>query len=127
MERLDYPDKCWLSLMDKHENLRIWQNGKILSVPEDYYDEFIINKAKKLHSIRRKKEFIIAPRIIGEVLGYLEQYVGDSFIEYRIRKLIEAGVFEAKGSLEAMRLYRVRLKLGEKTVKGQVGEYGQNT
>ncbi len=49
-------------------------------------------------------------RLIGDVLGQLEQYVGDSFLEYRLKKLIEAGIFESVGSLEAMRFYSVRLK-----------------
>ena len=42
-------------------------------------------------------------RLIGEVLGYLDQYVGDEFLENRLRKLIEKGVFEMEGSLKAMR------------------------
>ncbi|WP_420491750.1 DUF3658 domain-containing protein, partial [Neobacillus drentensis] len=36
-------------------------------------------------------------------------YVGDDFLEYRLRKLIEKGTFEYKGSLEAMRSYSVKL------------------
>jgi hypothetical protein len=88
------------------------RNGRILSVPENFYDEFIIKKAKKLFvkGKPREIEFIKSARVIGEVLGYLDQYVGDSFLEYRIRKLIEAGVFESEGSLVAMRFYRIRLK-----------------
>ncbi|MBE3570179.1 MAG: DUF1835 domain-containing protein [Bacillales bacterium] len=100
----------WLSLSENGEALRIWRNGRILSVPEDYYDQYIINRAKKLHSKQKTNDFMKSARLIGEVLGHLEQYVGDEFLEYRLRRLIEKGVFEMKGSLEAMRYYSVKLR-----------------
>lgn len=104
-------EKEWLSLLGNQETLRIWRNGKIQSVPEDYYDKFIIKKAKRLHAKQKKKDFMKSARLIGEVLGHLDQYVGDGFLEYRLRKLIEKGVFESEGSLEAMRFYSVKLKM----------------
>lgn len=103
-------EKDWKDLADSYETLRTWRNGRIQSVPEDFYDEFIIKKAKKLHGKRKTKDFIKSARLIGEVLGHLDQYVGDTFLEYRLKKLIEAGVFESEGSLEAMRFYSIRLK-----------------
>ena len=103
-------EKDWLSLSESQETLRIWRNGKIQSVPEDYYDEFIIKRAKKLHSKQKIKDFMKSARLIGEVLGHLDQYVGDDFLEYRLKKLIKEGVFESEGSLEAMRFYSVKLK-----------------
>lgn len=103
-------EKEWLSLAESLGTLRIWRNGRIQSVPEDYYDEFIIKKAKNLHGRWKTKDFMKSARLIGEVLGHLDQYVGDTFLEYRLKKLIEAGVFEFEGSLEAMRFYSVRLK-----------------
>ncbi|HWO97760.1 MAG TPA: DUF1835 domain-containing protein [Bacillus sp. (in: firmicutes)] len=103
-------EKEWLSLSDNQETLRIWRNGRIHSVPEDYYDEFIINRAKKLYSKQKTKDFMKSARLIGEVLGHLDQYIGDAFLEYRLKKLIEAEVFEWEGSLQAMRFYSVRLK-----------------
>lgn len=104
-------EKEWLSLLGNQETLRIWRNGKIQSVPEDYYDKFIIKKAKRLHAKQKKKDFMKSARLIGEVLGHLDQYVGDGFLEYRLRELIEKGVFESEGSLEAMRFYSVKLKM----------------
>ena len=103
-------EKDWLSLSESQETLRIWRNGKIQSVPEDYYDEFIIKRAKKLHSQQKIKDFMKSARLIGEVLGHLDQYVRDEFLEYRLKKLIKEGVFESEGSLEAMRFYSVKLK-----------------
>lgn len=103
-------EKEWLSLSDNEETLRIWRNGRIQSVPEDYYDEFIIKRTKKLHGKQKTNEIMKSTRLIGEVLGHLDQYVGDAFLEYRLKKLIEEGVFESEGSLEAMCFYSVKLK-----------------
>ncbi|TKC16165.1 DUF1835 domain-containing protein [Robertmurraya kyonggiensis] len=103
-------EKEWQSLTDNQETLRIWRNGRIHSVPDDYYDEFIIKKAKKLHCKQKTKDFMQSARLIGEVLGYLDQYVGDGFLEYRLRKLIERGVFVKEGSTAAMRYYSVKLE-----------------
>lgn len=103
----------WMALADSEETLRIWQNEKIKSVREDFYDQYMINIAKKLQMEReRVKEpepFMKSARLIGEVIGHLDQYMGDSFFEYRLRKLIEKGVFEMEGNLKAMRFYSVRL------------------
>jgi len=43
----------WMALADTKETLRIWRNGKIRNVKEDYYDQYVINMAKKLQ-IERK-------------------------------------------------------------------------
>lgn len=98
----------WESLSNNQNNLRLWVNEEIINVSEEYYDAFIISIATKL--LGKKKEFIKAARIIGEVLGRLEQYVGDEFLEYRLKKLIEKGVFEYEGDLDAMIFYSVKLK-----------------
>lgn len=103
-------EKVWLVLSNHQDQLRLWRNRKIQHVQEDYFDSFIINKAKKLHSKQESKDFMKSARLIGEVFGHLDQYVGDEFLEYRLRKLIEKGIFEVQGSLKAMRYYSVRLK-----------------
>lgn len=101
-------EKEWLDLSNNPGTLRIWENGEIKVVPEDYYDDFIIEKAKKL--IGKKKGFIMCARLVGEVYGHILQFIGDSFLEYRVRKLIEKGIFEYEGSLEAMRYYGIKFK-----------------
>ncbi|WHY93279.1 DUF1835 domain-containing protein [Neobacillus cucumis] len=114
-QELEQYEKEWLSLTENNENnetLRIWKNGTVQSVPEDYFDELIITRAKKLHGKRKIKDFFKAARLIGDVLGHidLDQYISDTFINYRLKKLIVNGIFEMEGSLEATRLYSVRLK-----------------
>jgi len=96
----------WLDLSENPGELRIWENGEIKVVVEDYYDDFIIEKAKKL--IGKKKGFMKCARLVGEVYGHISQYIGDSFLEYRVRRLIEKGIFEYEGSLEAMRYYSIK-------------------
>lgn len=107
-------EKEWMALADTKETLRIWRNGKIRNVKEDYYDQYMINMAKKLQIEREQAQepepFMKSARLIGEVIGHLNQYMGDTFFEYRLRKLIEKGVFEMEGNLKAMRYYSVILK-----------------
>ncbi|MFO1446299.1 DUF1835 domain-containing protein [Bacillus sp. Bva_UNVM-123] len=100
----------WLQLSTHQETLRIWEDGKVRFVSEDYFDELLISTAQYLHSQQEVKDFMKSARLIGEVLGHIEQYVGDEFLEYRVRKLIEKGIFDVEGSLEAMRYYSVKLK-----------------
>lgn len=107
-EREDLENE-WLSLSNNQETLRIWKNDRIQSVPEDFYDQFIIQRARYLHRQPELNGFMKSARLIGDVLGHLEQHVGDSFLEYRLRMLIDAGKFESEGSLKAMRFYSVRL------------------
>lgn len=90
--------------------LRSWKDGKVLDADEDREDHFIIERMKKLHKERGNNDFMKSARLIGEVLGYAEQYLSDDWIEYRLRHLIEQGVFESRGDLGAMRFYEVRLK-----------------
>lgn len=99
----------WLSLSENQDILRLWRNGRIQSVPEDYYDELMIKRAKKLHGKQNPKAFIKSARLIGDMLGHVDQYIGDAFFEYRLKKLIENGIFESEGSLNAMRYYCVKL------------------
>lgn len=104
----------WMALADSKETLRIWRNEEIKSVREVFYDQYMINMAKKLQIDRERVQepepFMKSARLIGEVIGHLDQYMGDAFFEYRLRKLIEKGVFEMEGNLKAMRYYSVRLK-----------------
>ncbi|WP_243522173.1 DUF1835 domain-containing protein [Bacillus pseudomycoides] len=108
-ERKGFEQK-WKLLSDTTDLLRIWNENQVQSVQENYFDPFIIECAKNLEKERTEGEFYKAPRLIGEVLGHLEQSVGDVFLEYRLRTLIQQGVFEMEGTLKAMRYYSVKLK-----------------
>ena len=99
----------WLSLANSQAELRIWKDDRIHIVSADYFDECLIRAAQHFHTGYGKMDFMKSARLIGEVLGRLEQYVGDEFLEYRLRELIQKGVFLMEGSLEAMRFYSVKL------------------
>lgn len=106
-------EKEWLALAYTNKKLHLWKEEKIKSVEEDYYDQYMINMARKIQNERERdrepEHFTKSARLIGEVIGFLDQYIGDEFFECRLRKLIEKGVFEMAGSLKAMRFYSVRL------------------
>ncbi|WP_264740353.1 DUF3658 domain-containing protein [Cytobacillus firmus] len=67
-----------------------------------------IELAKKLH--KSNKGFIKSARLIGEVIGHLDEPIGDGFAEYRVRSLIYNGVFAIKGIPKSMRYYSIKLK-----------------
>lgn len=92
----------WNNLQESKSTLRILQNGKIVSVGEDYYDNEILRFLSK--------EFKNAPRVIGNVLGTSHQIVSDTFIDYRLRNLIELDKVEYKGKLKTMRDFEVKIK-----------------
>ncbi|HDR4440286.1 hypothetical protein BK720_11080 [Bacillus thuringiensis serovar brasilensis] len=97
----------WDSLSKSTEFLRVWTDNEVHSVQEDYFDQFIIECAKRVSA---DQEFLKAPIVIGEALGLVEQLVGDTFLEYRLKQLIKKEVFEFVGSLEEMRFYSVKLR-----------------
>lgn len=103
-------EQQWEQLCEDKEVLRIWESNKIMSVPETFYDEYIINTVKKFHQKKKHNDFIKSARIIGEVIGHLNQYVGDQFIEYRVRRLIVGGIFDMEGVPKAMRYYSIKIR-----------------
>ncbi|KRG11897.1 DUF1835 domain-containing protein [Lederbergia galactosidilytica] len=102
-------EKEWITLSNTKGVVRILEDHIIKEVGEDYFDELLITAAQNLHK-QKGKDFIRTGRLIGEVLGQIDGMVGDSFLEYRVRCLINQGVFEIKGILKAMRYYRVKLR-----------------
>ncbi|MFC5542462.1 DUF1835 domain-containing protein [Ureibacillus suwonensis] len=87
--------------------LRTYNKGQIFGAENHRDDALIIGKMKNLQG---NKKFIKAARVIGEVLGHLDQYTSDEWIEYRLRQLIAQGKVEYQGELRAMRFYEVKLK-----------------
>ncbi|MGX1470926.1 uncharacterized protein DUF1835/uncharacterized protein DUF3658 [Bacillus sp. 153480031-1] len=105
----------WLSLAKENHTLRIWKKGQTISVPEDEFDAYLVKMAKRLHQSAPEEEYIVTPRLIGEVIGHLDQCIGDDFIEYRLKTLIDQGIFDMKGKRTSMRYYSFKLT-----------EFGQN-
>jgi len=108
MEQRKQFEQDWEALAATREVLRIWEDGEIVSVREDFYDDYIIEAARKLRD--EYEGFIKSARVVGAVLGDLDQYVGDQYLEYRLGHLIMNGVFEIEGVPKAMRFYSVKLR-----------------
>ncbi|MFP7394004.1 DUF1835 domain-containing protein [Niallia circulans] len=100
----------WKQISQQNKNLRIWADKKINSVAEDYYDNYIIKTAKLLHKEQNSADFIKSARLIGEIIGNLNQRIGDIYFEYRLIRLVLKGIFELEGVPKAMRYYSVKLQ-----------------
>ncbi|SDD37897.1 Protein of unknown function [Paenibacillus sp. UNCCL117] len=102
----------WRMMTEQTGTLRIWQDGAVLEVPAPYYDRYLLEKLDELKPPGGDNGFLKSARLIGEAMGYCEQYIGDSYFEYRLRELIYDGVLEIKGVPAGMRYYSVRRKQG---------------
>lgn len=102
MEKCKELSNDWEVLRKSKENLRILEENKIIGVDENYYDDEILSNC----SFNFKK----APRIIGATMGKAQQLVSDSYIDYRVRRLIESGSVEYRGKLETMRDFEIRVQ-----------------
>lgn len=100
----------WQAISEQTQTLRIWQEGAVIGVSEDYYDAYLLEKLDKLKPPAGNDGFLKAARLIGEAIGYCDQYIGDAYFEYRLRELIYNGSLEIKGVPAAMRHYSIRRK-----------------
>jgi len=71
----------WRDLMEENAPLRAIINGKLTSVPEDFYDFIIMNNLPD-------NDFIMAG-FIGKLLGEYRLGISDSWYALRIEKMIE--------------------------------------
>jgi len=71
----------WHDLMEENAPLRAIINGKLISVPENFYDFIITNNLPD-------NDFIMA-RFIGKLLGEYSLGISDSWYALRIDKMIE--------------------------------------
>lgn len=97
----------WQRLVNDDGFLRVLQGERLCTVPESYYDADILQAAYRLEA--RHGFFKKSARIIGEVIGMGELTVSDSFIEYRVRHLVQKGALTYSGELDAMRNYSISL------------------
>ena len=72
-----------------YRKVRIFKILEAAYKSKKYFDQFIIECAKRVSA---DKGFIKAPIVIGEALGLVEQLVGDTFLEYRLKQLIKRSI-----------------------------------
>jgi hypothetical protein len=100
----------WQTLSQTKEVLRVWNNNKIIGVPEHHYDPIIISTLEKLHNEQVTKDFIKTGIVIGEIVLQMKEPVDYFYIEYRIRHLVYSGVLELKGIPKSIRHYSIKIR-----------------
>ncbi|WP_025114316.1 DUF1835 domain-containing protein [Lysinibacillus fusiformis] len=97
-------------LMDDYHCLRTWEYHKLgHHNNENIDDDFIITCVERLHKEQGDDHYQNAAKVIGEVVGYFIQYREPEWIEYRLRQLIQQGLFSYQGELKGMLHYQVKL------------------
>jgi hypothetical protein len=101
----------WTKIHQDKGSLRILKNRRIETVSEDYFDEEILNRAKKISRERiysKSGGFLPTVRLVGEVIGHQKQTNKDFLIEWRVRCLINKGLLSYQGKLNNMRFYLIK-------------------
>ena len=75
----------WNALSEKTEVLRIWNERRIVALPENYYDAFILAKVEMLQKEQESNEYILAAQAGGEIVAGMDEFIDYFFLEYRIR------------------------------------------
>lgn len=82
-EEVKMNDMLWRELQEENSRLRAVINGKVIGVPEEFYD-FLIWK-------EITKEPVKEARLIGDILGKYQIGIGDWWYAKRIEYYIEKG------------------------------------
>lgn len=91
----------WNLLKKDNAMLRIFKQGKVESVNENYFDIDILKYTEK--------NFKKSARIVGIVMGYSETRISDSYIFWRVKELIKSGEIEYEGTFGIMKEMEVKI------------------
>jgi uncharacterized protein DUF1835/uncharacterized protein DUF3658 len=91
----------WDVLRTSKEKLRILKNNEIIEVDENYYDNDILSHCTF--------NFNNAAKIVGITMGNSHHLVGDTYLDYRVRKLIDSGKLEYKGNFKNLRDFEIKI------------------
>ena len=92
-ERMLEYDGLWKAMTDNPTGLRALKNGKVVSVPSDYYDELILSLLPEDGGFKR------CGQVVGECLSNVsieEDSIGDEFFFDRLIQLSKMGKVELK-------------------------------
>lgn len=86
-------EREWLRVSADPSVLRIWADDHVQPVAPDYFDAEILRHARRLARQKENHKGFLCMRLIGDAIGELheKQWVGDTFIYWRIKALIDAG------------------------------------
>ncbi|MCI8497372.1 MAG: DUF1835 domain-containing protein [Clostridiales bacterium] len=79
----------WRMLQAENAPLRASLNGRLVSMPESFYDDFI------LREIAEEEDTFSQALVIGRMLGKYQLGISDSFVALRMEAMIQAGILEA--------------------------------
>ncbi|MEX2461671.1 MAG: DUF1835 domain-containing protein [Paenibacillaceae bacterium] len=82
----------WNRLLEDDGVLRISKNRQVETVTEEYFDQEIIERAKRIcreRMYRKSDGFFPAARLVGNVIGHQKQRIMDELIDWRIRCIIQ--------------------------------------
>lgn len=85
-EELRMYASLWNDLVEDNSPLRAIVNGKMIGVPEDFYDFMILNRI----TTKPIKEC----RLIGDIIGHNQASIGDWWYAKRIQHFIEEGLIK---------------------------------
>jgi hypothetical protein len=91
----------WNLLINENSLLRVYEEGRIISAKENYFDIDILKYTEK--------EFKKSARIVGNVLGFSENKISDEYIFWRVQELVKAEMLEFKGKLGVMREMEIKI------------------
>jgi len=88
-----FPPEMWAQLVREAALLRVVLDGRLQSVPADFFDDALLKNAPA--------EWTPFYRIIGQTMaGALDDHrLDDSFLRWRLSELVHAGALELDGSL----------------------------
>ncbi|ATF14610.1 hypothetical protein A616_22310 [Brevibacillus brevis X23] len=92
----------WEKWSQSDSTLRVYKQGEVLEVSEDYYDASLLEHASN--------KFQKAARVIGTVMGESDQCIGDTYLTYRVHELIKQGLLQYQGELMPLRRLEIGLK-----------------
>ncbi|GGF90778.1 hypothetical protein GCM10010912_39850 [Paenibacillus albidus] len=99
----------WTELSSQDHIIRLWEGGKVIGCEEDILDAVIVNSVNELQKERMHDDFIKAGEVVTKVLEISQQYVGYSFIVYRIWRLVSDGVLTFQGIPGMLHKFSIRL------------------
>jgi hypothetical protein len=96
------PDE-WIKISNENKGIRLLEGGKKLSQENyDFYD----TELKKFITVDWQK----ASKIINQFLSKAKHTTGDAYMLWRLKLMINEGLYDVQGKIENMKDFEVKLK-----------------
>lgn len=101
-DAFDYYRSTFTKACIENGTYRIQKEKEIITVNEDYYDDYIL--------AHLSSDFEPMKIVVGRILKDGKHRISDTTVEWNIRKMIATNRIETKGKLVSLNTYSVRLK-----------------